>query len=82
MCEENDKPVYGIRYFRNKDYKLRLEWYSTDGVFHTDFFCTRSEAGNHNDVSYVHISEDPEEELRKFLAHCPLHNIRVFRDEK
>jgi len=68
----------GTGYNLSPNYTLVLEWYTVDGTFHTEFFCTRDASRGHFDVSYVHVWDNPSEGLRKFLSHCPLHNIKVY----
>ena len=58
-------------------YYFRVEWRDIDGKFHTDFFVDKNSTKAGMQVRYVHVWDDPEQGLRDFLTHVPLHDLKI-----
>jgi len=78
LYEPNPDHSHPLRINRlQKKVELVLEWQDLDGKYHKELFRTIS--GHSLDgLSYIHEGEFPEDELRKFLQHCPLHDIKIY----
>ena len=59
-----------------KDVELVLEWQDLNGKYHKELF-RRTTGHDIERLSYIHESSCPEQALREFLRHCPLHDIKI-----
>jgi hypothetical protein len=60
-----------------------IDWHTVEGEARQDFFCTRATAKKYwgnvaGELSWVHIWDKPEEGVRHYLSHLPLHNVYVW----
>lgn len=58
---------------------LKIVWQDLNLKFHTDYFIPKTQ-NNVNEYQFLpdfHIWDFPEDGVRKFLQHCPIHYIEV-----
>jgi len=59
----------------------KITWQDNSGTFHTDYFVSPhtvwAHDGGYRECSFVHVSNDPETALRKFLKALPLRNVNI-----
>jgi len=80
LYEDNPNKSTPLRINRLKsEISLKVIWQSVDGRWKTDWFVpnTKHYIDNYHSISDFHICEFPEESVREFLQHCPIHNTQI-----
>ena len=89
LLYEDNPNKYGdgtLRINRLKSHvSLKVVWQDVSGKYHTNWFVPNTEYYRHNyyNVPDFEIWNFPEDGVRKFLTHCPLHDfwVEVWRND-
>jgi hypothetical protein len=74
LYEPNPDHSHPLRINRlQRKVELVVVWQDLDGTYHTELFTSNTA----NDSPNAHVFPSPEQGLRAFLQHCPLHDIKI-----
>lgn len=80
LYEDNPNKGNPLRINRLKsNVSLKLLWQDLNGKWHNDWFIPNTEhyKANYSNMMDFHLCNFPEDGLRDFLQHVPLHNMQV-----